>query len=204
MDQAFWDERYRAATRLWSGKPNPQLVAQASHLQGGTALDVGAGEGADAIWLAGQGFEVTAVDISQVALDRAQAHAQQAGEAVASAINWVRADLLQWQPEPAYYDLVSIHFLHLPSLQRDPLYLRLAGAVRPQGTLLIVGHHPWDLNTTVKRPQDPDLLFTPEDLERLLGPDWKVLVSEARPREAKDSEGNAVTVHDSVLVARRL
>lgn len=204
MDQAFWDERYRAASRLWSGQPNPQLVAEASDLPAGCALDVGAGEGADAIWLARRGFRVTAIDISQVALERARAHAREAGEAVAAAITWVHADLLRWQAEPEHYDLVSAQFMHLPSAARVPLYRRVANAVRQHGVLLIVGHHPSDLQTPIKRPPDPDLLFTPQDLQGLLGDGWRILVSEVRPRSVRDADGNAVTIHDSVLKAQRL
>src|SRR6185312_1319124 len=91
----FWDHRYGATTRVWSGNPNVQLVATVSDLKPGTALDVGSGEGSDAIWLAQRGWQVTAVDISQVALDRA---AQEAAAAGIEGISWRAADVLTWDP----------------------------------------------------------------------------------------------------------
>src|SRR5713226_3677091 len=94
--QEFWDDRYRSASRLWSGRPNPQLVAQTAGLAPGDALDAGCGEGADAIWLARHGWTVTAVDVSAVALERAAANA--GAEGAGDRITWRRADLLSWDP----------------------------------------------------------------------------------------------------------
>lgn len=202
-DEAFWDERYRSASKVWSGKPNPQLVARVASLAPGSALDVGAGEGADAAWLAGRGWKVTALDISSVALERGRAHAAELGAEIAGRITWLHADVTGWEPPARAFDLVSIHFLHLPSAERTPLYLRLAGAVAPGGVLLVVGHHPSDLQTTVKRPPDPDLLFTAEELAAELPDGWDVLAREASPRTATDPDGETVTVHDAVLFARR-
>ena len=91
-----WDEKYRSRARIWSGEPNPQLIAEAAPLPPGTALDLGCGEGADAIWLASRGWKVTAVDVSAVALERAEAHAQERGQG--GNIKWVRQDLATWVP----------------------------------------------------------------------------------------------------------
>lgn len=202
--EEFWDERYRSASRVWSGNPNPQLVAEVTNLTPGTALDVGAGEGADSVWLAERGWTVTALDISSVALERARQHAQERrGEDVARHITFTHADLTKWNPPLGAFDLVSIQFLHMPSEERRPIYKGLAESVAPGGTLLVVGHHPSDLQTTAKRPPDPDLLFTAEDIARELDGGWDVIVQEARPRSVKDPEGAAITVHDAVLVARR-
>ncbi|HKD87333.1 MAG TPA: class I SAM-dependent methyltransferase [Streptosporangiaceae bacterium] len=140
--QEFWDDRYRSAGQLWSGQPNPQLVAQTAGLTPGDALDIGCGEGADAIWLASQGWTVTAVDISAVALDRATAHAADRGEEIARRISWRQADLLSWDPGPQQFDLVSAQFMYLPEVELKSLHRRLAAAVRPGGILLIVLHHP--------------------------------------------------------------
>ena len=117
-DAAFWDERYRSSSALWSGQPNPQLVIEAGDLRPGTALDVGCGEGADAIWLATRGWRVTAVDISTVALERGAAQAGAVGDDVGLRISWLQADLIEWNP-PASYDLVSAQFMHLPKAQRQ-------------------------------------------------------------------------------------
>lgn len=199
----FWDERYRSAPNIWSGNPNPQLIAEVAQLEPGKALDVGAGEGADAIWLAEHGWNVVATDISQIALDRGRAQAESRGEDVADRITWTQADLLQEPPAPQIFDLVSVHFMHMPSEQRNPLYAKLADSVRSGGTLLIVGHHPSDLATNVRRPPLPDFLFTQDELAENLGDGWSFEVCEARPRPGTDPDGNEVTVHDTVLKARR-
>jgi hypothetical protein len=200
-DRAWWDERYRSAPALWSGRPNPVLVTEAADLPPGIALDAGAGEGGDALWLADHGWRVDAVDISEVALDRGAAEAERRG--LADRISWRQADLADWKPD-ATYDLVSTSFLHLPEGMRRPLYARLAAAVAPGGTLLIAQHDPSDL-AVVPRPHRPDLYATAEELAVDLDPEnWEVLVSEARPRTVRHPEhGGEVTVHDAVLVARR-
>lgn len=200
--EAFWDERYRTRPALWSGKPNPNLVAEAGQLTPGTALDVGAGEGADAIWLAGRGWQVTAVDLSAVALDRAAAHAAQAGAGIAERISWRHEDITSW--DPGRYSLVSAQYLHLPPDLRRALFGRLAQAVAAGGVLLIVGHHPSDLQTTMPRPPMPELFYTADDIAGDLDPgDWAILTSAARGRTASDPDGNTVTIHDTVFQARR-
>lgn len=203
--QAFWDKRYGSRRQVWSGEPNPRLVGHASELGAGRALDVGSGEGADAIWLAERGWRVTALDVSPVALGRAAEHAAEAGADVAGRIDWLQKDLLTWEgPEPASYDLVSAQFMHLPKEPRDALFARLAAAVAPGGTLLVVGHHPDDLRATMHRPQIPDMYFTAEEVAGSLDPgQWDILVADARPRPARGSEGQEVTIHDAVLRARR-
>jgi thioredoxin reductase/2-polyprenyl-3-methyl-5-hydroxy-6-metoxy-1,4-benzoquinol methylase len=196
-----WEERYRGKNAIWSGRPNPVLVTEVSTTTAGRALDVGCGEGADAVWLARRGWEVTAVDISTVALERAAGHAAEAG--VAEKITFRHADL-QKDPAGDGYDLVSAHFMHLPPEPRRELYTRLAAAVAPGGTLLVVGHHPSDLATFVGRMHFPDMLFTAEEIAALLPADgWKVVTAEARPRPGTDPEGRAITIHDAVLVAQR-
>jgi SAM-dependent methyltransferase len=203
FDQAFWDERYRSQSSLWSGKPNVHLVGEAAELSPGTALDVGCGEGADAIWLAGRGWQVTGVDVSTVALQRAAGHAAQAGDGIAGRIDWMHADLLRWDPGTARYDLVSAQYLHLPDPLRADLFRRLAASVTPGGTLLIVGHHPSDLHTTMPRPPLPERFFTGEDIVALLDPHaWEVVTDTAAPRQATDPDGHSVTIHDTVLRAR--
>lgn len=205
FDRAFWDERYSSAHSLWSGKPNPQLVCEADGLAVGAALDVGAGEGADAIWLARRGWRVTAVDISSVALDRAAAHAAEAGAAVADRVQWLREDILRWRPAERAYDLVSAQYMHLPAEDRKRVYAGLAEAVADGGTLLIVGHHPSDMQTTMPRPNLPNLFFTGDDLAAELGQGgWEIVTNVAAAREVTDPEGRPVTIHDTVFRARRV
>lgn len=204
MTAAFWDERYRSSTAVWSGDPNPQLVSEVSGLAPGYALDVGSGEGADAMWLAERGWRVLAVDISIVALERSAALALKAAPGVPGRIEWKQADTLTWTPAPGAFDLVSAQFMQLPAEERDPLFCRLSAAVAPGGTLLIVGHHPSDLETTVRRPRGTGVLYPPEDITPLLDPgQWEFVVCEARARSAVDPEGRTVTVHDTVVRAQR-
>jgi SAM-dependent methyltransferase len=203
--EEFWDARYSSAHALWSGKPNRHLVTEADGLAPGTALDAGAGEGADAIWLAGRGWRVTAVDISGVALERAAGHAAQAGDDVAGRIEWLRADLLAWVPRERVYDLVTAQYLHVPTDIRRALVRRLAAAVADGGTLLIVGHHPLDLETRVSRPRRPELFFTGDDLAKDLGDEgWEIVTNAAAPHDALDPEGHPAVVHDTVFRARRV
>ncbi len=199
----FWDARYGTADRIWSGNPNPLLVEHVADLAPGEALDVGAGEGADAIWLASQGWQVTGIDISTVALARAATQAAAVGEDVAARITWQMADVLTWDPAPRQFDLISVQFMHLPRADLHVLHRRLAGAVRPRGTLLVVSHHPSDLDTVIRRPRLPDLFATAEQMaEALEAADWDI-VTAAPGREVTDPDGNVVTIHDAVLRATR-
>jgi SAM-dependent methyltransferase len=196
----LWDTIYASRGEDPSRDPNPQLVAEAADLTPGRALEIGCAEGADAAWLAARGWGVTAVDISGVALNRAR----NATPEFAGRIEWLCADLLQWVPPVAAYDLVSSHFVHFLPPDRDVAIGRLAAAVRQHGTLLIVAHDPSDLQTTVKRWPVPDAYATAQQLTAMLVPDdWDVVVAEARPREVTDQDGNPVTVHDVILKARR-
>ncbi|HEX8081361.1 MAG TPA: methyltransferase domain-containing protein [Jatrophihabitans sp.] len=203
-DQAFWDERYRSKASLWSHEPNRYLVSEASELAPGTALDAGCGEGADAIWLARQGWQVTAVDLSSVALERAAANAAAAGEQVAGRIDWQHADITGWDPGRERFDLVTSQYLHLPPGQREPLFQRLAAAVRPGGSLIIAAHHPSDLHTTIRRPKRPELYFTGDQIAALLDPAlWQIVTNAEPERTVSDHEGGSVTIRDTVLRARR-
>jgi SAM-dependent methyltransferase len=204
-DAAFWDARYASAPAIWSGRPNPQLVTEAVELVPSTALDVGCGEGADAIWLAGRGWRVTAVDISRVALERAADHARSTGPDLAGRITWRQADLTEEIEFDELFGLVSVQFLHVPQHARDALYRLLADLVAPGGTLLVVGHHPSDLETAAHvRPHRGDVLFLPEEIVALLDPSsWTVVAAESRPRTMIDGDGRTLQVADAVLVARR-
>ena len=197
FEQPAWDERYRAKDALFSGNPNRQVVAETEGLTPGTALDVGCGEGGDAIWLAGRGWRVTGTDFSAVALDRCAALAERAG--VADRTEWRQADARTWQPDGEQWDLVSSQFIHLSDGGMPDLVRRLGDAVAPGGTLLVVGHHPSDLETGLRWSIN-DILFTPEDL--LPGLDAGRL---GRPHRGPGPRGatTASTVRDSVLVARR-
>lgn len=203
FDEDFWNERYRSSRQVWSGNPNPQLVAEVAGRSPGRALDMGCGEGADAIWLARSGWSVVAADISSVAVERGEQHAREADPAAPARIEWRQADLLARPPEPGSFDLVSAQFMQLPPEPRTRLFTALAAAVRVGGMLLVVGHHPSDLATGVARPPVPELLYTSDEIAELLDHSWTVEVSEARPRLASTPDGVEVTIHDAVLVATR-
>lgn len=203
FSQATWDARYSESERIWSGNPNPRLVEQVTGLPPGDALDVGAGEGADAVWLATQGWQVTALDVSPVALSRAAAHAADAG--VGDRVTTLQHDLLSGSPVPGTYDLVSAQFWHPPVESFDALFGALGAAVRTGGFLLVVGHHPADLATGLRSGHGhPELLFTPDRVVAALDPSaWEIRYADAPTREV-DSEDGPVTVTDSVVLARRI
>lgn len=199
----MWDERYRSRARVWSGQPNPQLIAEAADQRPGNALDLGCGEGADAIWLASRGWSVTALDVSAVALERAAAHAREAGQD--ANIEWVQQDLASWVPE-RQFDLVTAQFLHSTRMPWQQALQLAAAAVRTGGTLLIVGHHPdglppWGTHNT------PQKYFTAEELARELGieaPEWRLDAVDTRHRSAFGPDGEVAALTDAVLRATRL
>ena len=201
FEQPGWDERYAASDAVWSGRVNPQLAAEAADLAPGRALDVGSGEGADAIWLAEHGWQVTGLDFSVVALERAAGHAERA--AVGASTDWRHVDVRDFDAGTERWDLVSSQFMHLPDGGMPDLTRRLAAAVAPGGTLLVVGHHPDDLPTGLRHGHR-ELMFTPEDLVPALDADeWEVRVAEVRARTADGPDGAPVVVRDSVLRALR-
>ncbi|KUM33712.1 class I SAM-dependent methyltransferase [Arthrobacter sp. EPSL27] len=201
----MWDEMYRSRERVWSGEPNPQLIAEAAPLPPGTALDLGCGEGADAIWLASRGWTVTAVDVSGVALERAKAHAEERGQG--GKITWVQQDLATWVPGELF-DLVTAQFLHSTAMPWQQALQVAAAAVRTGGTLLIVGHHPEGLPPWGKHHEHgTERFYTAEQLAAELGieaPEWRLDVVDTRYRSATGPDGEAAALADAVLRATRL
>ena len=199
--QQFWDERYAASDRIWSGRPNPRLVEHATELMPGIAVDVGCGEGADAVWLAERGWRVTGVDVSVVALERAKQHAGEAG--LADRTSWLQADLVAGDALPAGADLVSAQYLHVPGDVFAAVYAGIAAAVRPGGALLVVGHHPADRDTGLRNPRLSHLLFAPEQVTDLLDTGWRIDIADAPTREVAGEAGEPVVVTDTVVLATR-
>jgi SAM-dependent methyltransferase len=202
--QEFWDDRYRQRPRIWSGRPNRQLVDVAEVLPPGRALDVGCGEGSDAVWLASRGWDVLGVDVSAVAIDRARAQAEELDPSVAGRLDWRRVDLLAEPDLPAGLDLVSAQFLHLPEPEHSTVFRSLATLVGVGGSLLVVAHDPSDLHSGVGRPHQADLFHTPQEIAALLDDAWDVRVCESRPRVERTSDGRDVKISDAVLHAVRI
>ncbi|MFD3915961.1 class I SAM-dependent methyltransferase [Streptomyces sp. NPDC058603] len=202
VDQ-FWEDFYRAKDAVWSGNANPVLVREITGLAPSTALDLGCGEGADAIWLALGGWRVTAVDVSSTALDRAAGHAAAAG--VADRVDWQRHDLGVSLPTGTF-DLVSAQFLHSPlEIPRDRILRSAASAVAPGGTLLVVGHAgrpSWADDDT----HDARFPTNEEVLDALVLPDgqWRVERQETLERFLTAPDGRSGTVTDNLLRVRRL
>jgi thioredoxin reductase/SAM-dependent methyltransferase len=200
FERPSWEQRY-AGEQVWSGRVNPQLEAEAQVLEPGRALDVGCGEGGDAIWLAGRGWQVTALDFAEGALARTMQHAVEAG--VDGLVATRLADLRDWQPGGETWDLVSSQFVHLPDAGMVDLTRTLAAAVAPGGRLLVVGHHSDD-HITGLRHGHHSFLFTAESLLPALGDDFEVEVCETRRRTAvHPHSGEEIVVNDAVLRARR-
>ncbi|ABW14906.1 Methyltransferase type 11 [Parafrankia sp. EAN1pec] len=198
--QAEWDKRYSEREQLWSGQPNGALVAEVAALTPGRVLDVGCGEGADAVWLARGGWDVTAIEVSGLALERAGGHARDAGVAV----RWVHAELTEAALPPASFDLVSAQY---PALLRTPdaaAERALLAAVTPGGVLLFVHHAGMDTHPVHDSGFDPADYVWPAMVATLLDDDWEVELNEQRPRVAPDSGAGAHHVDDLVLRARRL
>jgi thioredoxin reductase/SAM-dependent methyltransferase len=216
----YWEEQYAGEDRRWSGRVNATVADVASSLPVGDALDLGCGEGGDAVWLAEQGWHVTAVDISATATARGAEGAEARG--VAEAITWVSHDLSTWRTEETF-DLVTASFFHSTvELPRTEILRRAAGRVRPGGHLLLVSHvfesaediPPWALRFHgASDPEDADVkahmdvLLTPaeETAELALGePEWETITQEIRRREMTGPDGQeTATVKDGVVFLRR-
>ena len=198
-EREYWNERYSASVQLWSGAPNSIVVEVASTLAPGSALDVGCGEGADAVWLALQAWDVTALDVSDVALSRAEVHARDAGVSV----HWLLAGLLDAQLAPASFDLVSAQY---PVLSKTPDAVAehvLLDAVAVGGTLVFVHHADFQSNDHAHGDFNPADYVGPWDVLPLLGADWQVETNETRPRSVATGAG-AGHSEDVILVARRV
>lgn len=157
MDASQWDERYAASDLVWSTGPNRFVEEELADLAPGRALDLAAGEGRHAIWLARRGWEVTAVDYSQVALDKGR---RLAGDL---AVRWVCADATQWD-EPASYDLTVMAYLQIPAVERRAAVRAAFTSLVPGGTLFLVAHDSRNLTDGVGGPQDPGVLYTAADV----------------------------------------
>jgi SAM-dependent methyltransferase len=192
-----WNRRYAATGLLWSAEPNRRFAAEVGALQPGRALDLGCGEGRNAVWLAERGWQVTGVDFSEVALSKAERLAARSGVGV----DWVLADLLAYRPPAVGFELVALLYLQLPAAERSIVMTRAADAVAAGGTLFVLGHHTRNLAEGHGGPKDAAVLFTPEDLLADLA-DLVVERAETVERDAPVEDGTAVAI-DALVRARR-
>jgi SAM-dependent methyltransferase len=197
MDAEGWDRRYAGAELIWTAEPNRFLAAEAADLPPGRALDLACGEGRNAVWLAERGWDVTAVDFSQVGLDKGARLAQERGVTV----RWERADLREWTPPAGAFDLVVALYLHVDAQARRAIHAAAARGLAPGGVLLIVGHDATNIEHGHGGPQIPAILFEPGDLVEDV-PGLEIERAERVQRPVDTADGTAVAI-DALLRARR-
>lgn len=201
-DRDSWEARWADALRGHGDRvarrpPNAHLTAELGDLRPGSALDAGCGHGAETLWLAGRGWQVTAVDFAATALAHARSAAQARGPDVAARVEWVEADLTTWTPRREAYDLVVCLYVHVAGSVEE-MVRRMASGVAPGGTLFLVGHRPVDPATGAPTAAAGQRQVSVEVALAALDPDgWEPVVAEDRPRPAAD------TGVDAVILARR-
>lgn len=209
FDKSYWDGIWEGerAPAMSSSQVNPHLIKEIGDLTPGTALEAGCGAGAEAIWLAQQGWQVTGADVADTALALAADRA--AANGVTDRVEWVQADLSTWEPS-SRYDLVTTHYAH-PAMPQLDFYDRLATWVAPDGTLLIVGHlhhHGTDSGPGHEHghENEPPVEATATAAAvtaRLDAAVWDVITAEESHRTMTGPGGRATRIHDVVVRARR-
>jgi SAM-dependent methyltransferase len=197
LDAEGWDRRYAAKDCVFSVEPTPVVTELVAPLTPGRALDLAAGEGRHALWLAQRGWQVTAVDFSRVGLERAAAR----GHGLGVNIDCVRANLYDYRPRRGAFDLVLIAYMHPEPGERATVFGYAARALRPDGRLLVIGRDLADL-TAGYGPSDPDRRFTVERLAGALPAGLELERCEQVRREREGPEG-PVSLIDTVAWARR-
>ncbi|MFW6049625.1 MAG: class I SAM-dependent methyltransferase [Myxococcota bacterium] len=199
MEPDDWDRRYEQTDFLWTAEPNRFLVREVEALAPGRALDLAAGEGRNAVWLAGRGWRVVAVDFSRVALGKARELAQARGVE----LDLELADARTYRPTYHGFDLVLVMYLHLPWAEMAPVLRRAAGAVAPGGTFLLVGHDRDNLERGHGGPPDAKVLYSAADVVREIGVDGLVIEKAGQEeRPVATEEGTPVAI-DCLVRARR-
>ena len=197
MDSDGWDRRYRGSELVWTAEPNRFLAAEAAELAPGRALDLACGEGRNAVWLAERGWDVTGVDFSAVGLDKAARLAEQRE----ASVRWLLADLLEYEPPAAAFDLVAVLYFHVPAAPMRDVLGRAAAALAPAGTLLVVGHDPANVEDGHGGPQDPAILMAPGEIAAALG--GLEIERAERVRRPVSSAGDVVYAIDALVRAVR-
>lgn len=192
MDATDWDEKYRAADRLWSVEPNIFVADRLGSHRPGSGLDLASGEGRNAIWLAEQGWDMTAVDFSGTAVER--------GRQLSEEVEWVVADVRTWEPpDGGLFDLIVVAYLHLPMEDLEAVTRRALGWLAPGGELFLVGHDRTNIEHGVGGPQYPEILWDVEEIVPWLA-GLDILEAEVVEREVP---GDKVAL-DALIRARRV
>ncbi len=200
-DSAYWNRRYAKRELVWTGKANGFLTAEVKDLPAGRALDLAAGEGRNAVWLAERGWQVRAVDFSDVAIGKARRLAEE--RAVADRVDFQVADLRGYRPEAGAYDLVIVMYLQLPGHELAPILRTAAEAVAPGGTLVVVAHDSKNLTEGYGGPPQAEVLYTAEDVVATLGGDLAIWKAERVERMVRTEEGTRVALDCLVRAARQ-
>ena len=190
MDAEAWNRKHAAGDHHFGGEPDRFLVAEVAELPAGRALDLACGSGRNAVWLAERGWQVTGVDFSETAIANARQLASERG----AEVELVVADVLEWEPPAASFDLVTLVYPHLPSAQRARVLARAASVLAPGGRIVVVGHHTDNIEDGVGGPQDPDVLFSAEDVVAEL-PRLEVEKEERVLRETDEGTAIDALVH---------
>jgi 2-polyprenyl-3-methyl-5-hydroxy-6-metoxy-1,4-benzoquinol methylase len=197
MDREDWNRKHGEAGPLFGVEPNRFLVAEVEDLAPARALDLACGAGRNGVWLAELGWSVTGVDFSEVAIANARRLANERGVEV----EWIRADLREWAPAAAAFELVAVLYLQLPGPERRLVLGGAAAALAPGGTMLVVGHDLQNLDGGHGGPQDPAVLLTPAEVAaELIGLEVEKAERVLRPVETEDGQVHAV---DALVRARR-
>jgi len=199
MDREDWDRRYRERGFVWSMEPNRFLVPEVEGLRPGKALDLAAGEGRNAVWLATRGWTVTAVDWSEVGLERGRLIA----EHQAVTVDWVLADLREWEPPPREFDLVIVLYLQPPADVRHLVWGKAAAAVAAGGHLIVIGHDVANLIEGWGGPSQRGFLYTPNEVARAVAGELEVVRAERVLRPVETDEGMQHAVDNIVVAVRR-
>lgn len=209
MDARDWDRRYADSELVWSSRPNQFVESELADLVPGRAMDVAAGEGRNAIWLAAQGWDVTAVDFSLVGLDKGRSLQARHERGRDLHIDWVHADVLEYDPGDGAYDLALLAYLQLPAEQRRAAVRRSFLSLKDGGTLFVIAHDSTNIAEGTGGPQYPEVLYTAEDvLADLDGERFEVVRAERVAREVppppEDADQPSRTAYDALVrVVRR-
>jgi SAM-dependent methyltransferase len=195
MDRKDWNTRYAGSELTWTAEPNRFLVEATASLEPGLALDLAAGEGRNAVWLAERGWRVDAVDFAVVGLDKGRKLA--AGRGVS--VNWIEADLLAYAPPAARYALVILFYLQLPWNSMRGVLRRAAQALSPGGSLLLVGHDLTNLERGHGGPKSSEVLYTPDQVAAEL-PELTITEATRRLRPV-ETEAGSVNAIDCLVLA---